>query len=597
MDEKRDMLQNPEEVPVVPEEGADAAANEAESTIPEEINTGETKADETAVTDLAQTDAQAFVTAPSQEIMEEAVPMPAGEEKVEKQETPQPPKKKKGLIWGMVAAAIIVCGSAFAMLSGGASGPKAVVKEALANSYAQSLALNEKMQQEIPFLQQMQQIKAEPLHSDFSLVLNSLNGVEGAEMFNLLFAGASVQGSVEAMPDVSAFNLDAGLRLFGKDFIGLYLYQSPQEIAFQIPTFTDKVVGINLDTYEKDMEQSYLKNEDLDIEELVDSLEEMKTQLNAEPLSQTQIMAVSKEILDQTMALLDKGTYVEGETVDGLTEYRVTIAANDMKNYLTDVLQYILLDSPLRDIYEAEYTLAANELDENVDMDYSSDIKEMLAQIKEDIPDFETNMTFWIDADTMIKEYTIAVKQTEFPEGSLTALDNFLVTGHSEAQNSTVTVDARITEDGVPIQISLIGESSYADKIYNLQMVMDLQQEEETGKLLISALLDGTKNTDNLGFHMIVNSEDMDILAIDCNGDAYVENEQVTFNMKKLALTCNDGIEKLGIDLSAFLRYRSIEEVSKKDFINLFTMTEQEVNDLMLEYNNGIDRLFNVFMN
>ncbi len=499
----------------------------------------------------------------------------------------QPPKKKKtGLIVGIVIAAIVVGGAAFAML-GGDSGPKKIVKEAIANSYAQSEALTQQMQEEIPFMKKSAELVDKTVHADFNFKLNALSGVEGAEAFNFLFSGASIQGNVEMTPDADTMSFDGALYLLGREFISAKLYQSPDAIAFGLPSISKKIVGIDLNTYKKDIESSPLKDAGMDVDTLLDSIDEMKDSLKASNVSNKEMEAMVDKVQKMTENMLDKATYEQGETVNGITKYTVTIAPKDVKNYTVSLVEYIMMDSPFRAIYETEYEAAmAYE-----DGDYATDMKEALNVIRENLPDFAIEIVYDIDENTEIVRMEMNITTPNAAADDSVKLEKFTIVCENEGASSDIQGEISMSVDGETLDMILTGNAAYVDKVYNITFVLGMMMDEEQMNVSFGYEVDGNTTEDNINLEMMITVDEQELFELYCEGDAYVDGEAVVYNFDHLGMNLRDDMESMGFDFSLMMKEYAIDKVTEVGYTNLFTMSEMELMNWMMEYNNGFNQL------
>ena len=586
MDENKE-VQTPEEVQAESNVAAEVPAVDGvavEKTAVEETTEAVAVEPEEAADAVEAAAAEELVIAPGQDIVVEKKPVPAPEET-------QPPKKKKtGLIIGIVAAAIVIGGAAFAML-GGDSGPKKIVKEAIANSYAQSEALVAQMQEEIPFMKKAAELQDKNTHTDFNVTLNSLNGIEGAEAFNLLFSGANLQGSVEVTPDMDTIALNGALNVMGREFISATLYQSPDVIAFGLPSISRKIVGIDLNTYKKDIENSPLKDAGLEVDEMINSIDEMKASLKSSAVSNDAMDAMTKKIQKMTEDLMDKATYTQGETVGDVTEYTVTIAPKDVKNYVVSLMSYIMLDSPLRAIYETEYN--ATMMYEGGD--YESDMKEVLVAMKEHMPDLAVEIVYDINEDREIVRMEMNVTTPNASADDAVKLEKFTLTSDGDSTSGNVYMEFSMSIEGETLDIIMTCDASYLDKVYAINAVMGMMVDDEQMDIAFDYEVDGNTNEDNIYFNMTMGIDQMDILDMYCIGDAYVDGEALVYNLERLGMLVDDGEESMGFDFSLALKQHAIDQVEEVSYTNLFTMSEEELMNWMMEYNNGFNQLFGSF--
>lgn len=579
MDENKDELQNADVTPEQEETPAVDMQPEIAEEVAEEIVAEET-------VDVAA-EGQELVVAPSQEIVTEEKPAVTPE-------VAQPPKKKKtGLIIGIVAAAIVIGGAAFALLGGGDSGPKKIVKAAIANSYEQSEALAQRMEEEIPFLKKSAELRDKTTHTDFKFTLNKLDGVEGSEAVNMLFSGANLQGSAEMTPDAETISFNGALYLFGREFISATLYQSPDAIAFGLPSISKNIVGIDLNTYEKDMETSPLKDAGLEVDELMDSIDEMKSSMKASAVSDDAVEEMGKKIEKMTEDLLDKASYELGETADGVTEYIVTIAPKDVRNYFVSLMEYLFLDSPFRPIYEAEYSTSMMGYDSIPD--YEGDMKQVIKAVRENMPDLEVEIVYEIKDEKEIVGYVMNVTTPNAKEDDSVKLEKFAFVGENYTDGGTIYGEFSLNIDGEYLDMVLTCDAAYENKVYAIGAVLGIMVDDETMDMSVDYEIDGNESEDNIYFEMGLGIENEDLLNIYCQGDAYVDGEQVIYNLKQLRGYLNDGEEEMELDFSLMLKNYAIEKVAEIPFTNLFTMTEQELNDLVMEYNNGFNQLVSGF--
>ena len=590
MDENKEM-QTPDELQASPEVTAEVPSVEEavveESAIDEAMVDAEApeaavaEQTETVETEALPAETAELVVAPGQDIVVEAVPAPAGD-------GAQPPKKKKmGLIIGIVAAAIVIGGAAFAML-GGDSGPKKIVKEAIANSYAQSEALVAQMQEDIPFMKKSAELQEKNTHTDFNFTLNKLSGIEGVEAFNFLFSGASLQGNMEMTPDMDTMSLNGALYVMGREFISATLYQSPDAIAFGLPSISKEIVGIDLNTYKKEIENSPLKEAGLEVDELIDTVDEMKASLKSSAVSNDAVDDMVKKIQKMTDGLLDKATYEQGETTGDVTEYIVTIAPKDMKNYVVSLMEYLFLDSPFRSVYEAEYN--ATMMYEGGD--YESDMKQVLAYLKEHMPDMAVEIIYDINSEKEIVAYEMNITTPNASASDSVKLDKFQLLGKGDAASGSIYGEFSMSVDDETLDIILTCDASYIDKVYAIKAVMGMMVDDEMMEMAFDYEVDGNVNEDNIYFEMTIGLDQMDILDMYCEGDAYVDGEQLIYNLDRLGMLVDDGEESVGFDFSLGMKQYAIDKVKEVSYTNFFTMDEMELMTLMMEYNDGFNQLF-----
>lgn len=602
MDENKEM-QTPEEVPAESEVTVDMSSADEEMAVdaaaadeePAEVVAAEPVEEAGEVVEPAEPaepaesveavaeETEELAVAPGQDIVAEEVPAPAPQ-------APQPPKKKTGLIIGIVAAVIVIGGAAFAML-GGDSGPKKIVKEAIANSYVQSEALVAQMQEEIPFMKKAAELQDKNTHTDFNLTLNEVSGVEGAEAFNFLFSGANLQGNMEMTPDMDTMSLNGALNLLGREFISATLYQSPDAIAFGLPSISEKIVGIDLNTYKKDIETSPLKDAGLEVDELIANIDEMKASLKSSAVSNDAMDAMIKKIQKMTEDLMDKATYAQGETTGDVTKYTVTIAPKDVKNYLVSLMSYIMLDSPFRAVYETEYN--ATMMYEGGD--YESDMKEVLAYLKENMPDLAIEIIYDINNDKEIVAYEMNVTTPNAGADDSVKLEKLQLLGTGDATSGRIYGEFSMSADGETMDMVLTCDTSYIDKVYAINVVMGMMIDEEQMDMTFDYEVNGNTDKDNIYFDMTMGIDQMDILDMYCIGAAYVDGEALVYNLERLGMFIDDGEESMGFDFSINMKQYAIDAVKEIPYTNFFTMSEQEINDWMMEYNNGFNQLLGNF--
>lgn len=585
MDENKEM-QTPDELQAEPGTTADVSSVE-EIAVDEEATEAVAAEPVAPVEEAAESvpeESEELVISPSQDIVVEEVPAPAPE-------ATQPPKKKKtGLIIGIVVAAVVIGGAAFAML-GGDSGPKKIVKAAIANSYAQSEALVQQMQEEIPFMKKSAELQEQNTHTDFNFTLNTLSGVEGAEAFNFLFSGANLQGNIEMTPDVETMSFNGALNLLGREFISATLYQSPDAIAFGLPSISEKIVGIDLNTYQKDIENSPLKDAGMEVDELIDSIDEMKASLKSSAASNAAMEDMGKKIRKMTDDLMNKATYEQGETVGDITKYIVTIAPKDVKNYVVSLMEYIMLDSPFRAVYETEYN--ATMMYEGGD--YESDMKQVLSYLKENMPDLAVEIVYDIKNEEEIVSMEMNVTTPNATADDAVKLEKFTLTSDGDGTDGNIYGEFSLNADGETLDIILTCDASYIDKVYAINAVMGMMIDEETMNMAFGYEVDGNASEDNINLEMMITVDDAEILEMYCEGDAYVDGEQVVYNLKHLGMNLKDDVESVGADFSLSMKQYAIDNVKEIPYTNFFTMSEQELNDWMMEYSNGFNQLFGSF--
>lgn len=326
-----------------------------------ELGNQQSQPDGQAETYIAASEENTASEAPAQEVPAEnpqpALPTPP-QFNGEGGPTPEITAKKvnTGFIALAVLAGILVI-AIVVVIAMGAFGqkPEKAVREAFALTGEKMQALSDQLMEDIP-LYQMFLPKAEGRVSHFKISPDSLevpnlgSGTQG--IFSGLMKMFSISGDIIKDPSAELAELNAGIDISDVPIIGFHMQATPDQVSFNVPALSDKVLSVNPNTFAEDYKNSpfYLPGiNDQTLQELQDTFTMQLASLTS--MGGIDVQAMQDEMYAIMDGVFVDATYDKPLNQGGAKVYPVHLDDRQVSQTIVALLRYIYIDSDLGKMY------------------------------------------------------------------------------------------------------------------------------------------------------------------------------------------------------------------------------------------------------
>ncbi|MCI8518176.1 MAG: zinc ribbon domain-containing protein [Hungatella sp.] len=482
---------------------------------------------------------------------------------------PEKPKKKTGLIIGIVAAAAVVTALAgvFAFTRLFAKDPKEVVIAAFENIYT------EEQRNPMEELFGLSQFRDKAMTSDVEVAYTIiLDDCSEAEIKEFAGSGLRVVGKSDRTNKAGFANI--GVIYKDMDLANLDMYYGDSTLMVAVPELSTRVFTLDLsEGLAERIKNSpvlgfIIQESGVDIDEISDYLDEIVDQAESGEMASFDFDALmtryregskAKEKFKEALSVEkgEKGIF----TVDGKEQkcrgYQVVVSKDSMVDFLKDTTDFFLNDQELQDqyLYQLEQAVKMIEI-LNGDYYYGMTAQDIFSDSMEDMEQAVAEMIDFLDETLSDVEMTVYVDK----KGRLAAVDGTTVleTGDEEIEGEfafrflggtylteNMTADISLADDGQQIEIAMERQGSYDGKELTGDMDIDVKMRGRE-KMDAGISLTGTYDCDGGDYHMglTVTADKSKVADLSVTGvvDELVKGETIRLDIDELEVSLMDGM-------------------------------------------------------
>ena len=505
------------------------------------------------------------------------------------------PPKKSGKVLGIVLGCAIL---AFAALGIGLgvlmmNSPENVVKSALMKTFSEQEKAVEQLYRDLPALR-MSSFNSGPSRYEADFSFESLDEYSQEMVMASLLRGAGIKGSYVNIPETKTEEFQGSIYFGTTDLLDIYGYADPNALGAAIPSFSETVIAVHPQTLVAEIVASPL-GDYVDAGILRELQNSADTLMNSERVDLTE---ASKQMQKDMLKLLEKDvpglTYKRGPEENGRKTYIVSAPGDEVKAFLTHMMEYVMLESPIKEFYRSAFTPLAQEMN---GMSYERFVNQSIGIWEQNLSPLALEAKITVQGGRV---YQIDASLT--PSGR--ASQELDITGirakceYIGSLDTKMDVTVNMMMQGQKVDMSVFAQTMRGtDKSYEVQVDCDISADG------INVYLEGDSSygTDGLTVHQygITASEGSTPivrLGADISGKATVNQngKSIQMDYNKLGFSA----EGMGFDYTIWLKGKIMAEEISKDYIPsrsytyVADMTDAELDNLMREYEAGADRFY-----
>lgn len=495
-------------------------------------------------------------------------------------------KPNTGMIALIAVAAVLVIAIVAILVIGGLSKkPEEAVREALSLTKEQMQTMSDQLIAEIPAYRAMMPQEGGRA-SSFTLNVDSIESPylgEEAGMINGIAKMFSISGQMISDPGSKLAELSGQVNLAGSPLVDLYLQMSPEQMAFNMPKFSDTLLSINPQTIASDIKNSPLYNPYMDDQSLTAMQDAMASQFDA-MASMSGLDA--KKLQEEMYAIMDgflvDAVYEKPQKSNGLNVYTVKLNGGQVQSTLVALAKYIYIDSDIARMWQAEMKTMMQE--------------QIIDPLERELPPLPSTMTLTVGKDGAISQldFELDVDAIEGNEGDsrLNAFNGSCVFDGTTGQTVTLLIDG--SDAGMAYMMDMDVSSTYVDGVSDTAMKMKMDVADE------SVNMDMKMTFDKAGLCDVTANIDVDTLAkvdMALKGTYTDENGASKWDFPTLSIGATipdpSGAESArnAINLKLSGESSKLEQPAQPvaGTTPLFSMSEAELSAEMQKYNDGMN--------
>lgn len=394
-----------------------------------------------------------------------------------------PAKKPNTGMIALIAVAVVLVIAIIAVLAfGGLSKkPEDAVRDALSLTGDQMQAMSDQMLEEIPAYRAMMPREG-GRSSSFTLSVDSIESPylgEGAGMVNSIAKMFSISGGAVSDPESRLVELNGQVNLMGNALVDLYFQMSPEQLAFNMPKFSDTVLSMNPQTIAADIKNSPLYSPYMDEATLEQMQEMFASQFDAMAgMGSIDTMKMQTEMYAIMDGFLVDAVYEKPQKSSGSKVYTVKLDGAQVQSTLVELAKYIYIDSDIANMWQEEMKTMMQE--------------QIIDPLEQELPPLPATLTVTVGKDGAASQvdFSLDVDAIEGNEGDsrLNAFSGSCFFDGTTGQTVTMFIDGNDGGDAFTMDMNV--SSTYMDGVSDTNMTMNMNMMDEAMSMEMQMTLD-----------------------------------------------------------------------------------------------------------
>lgn len=394
-----------------------------------------------------------------------------------------PAKKPNTGMIALIAVAVVLVIAIIAVLAfGGLSKkPEDAVRDALSLTGDQMQAMSDQMLEEIPAYRAMMPREG-GRSSSFTLSVDSIESPylgEGAGMVNSIAKMFSISGGAVSDPESRLVELNGQVNLMGNALVDLYFQMSPEQLAFNMPKFSDTVLSMNPQTIAADIKNSPLYSPYMDEATLEQMQEMFASQFDAMAgMGSIDTMKMQTEMYAIMDGFLVDAVYEKPQKSSGSKVYTVKLDGAQVQSTLVELAKYIYIDSDIANMWQEEMKTMMQE--------------QIIDPLEQELPPLPATLTVTVGKDGAASQvdFSLDVDAIEGNEGDsrLNAFSGSCFFDGTTGQTVTMFIDGNDGGDAFTMDMNV--SSTYMDGVSDTNMTMNMNMMDEAIGMEMQMTLD-----------------------------------------------------------------------------------------------------------
>lgn len=524
---------------------------------------------------------------------ETPIPLESAQETTSK--NPAPKSKLPWVLGGIIVVLIIAIVACFGL--GVFSNPEKAMTQAFEATAQAQEEFQQQLLEELPAYRLLYGGSEGARKADFQFALDSIEipGISAEEMalYNQILKGTGMRGAFVSDPENGVYELDGTLQLAGADLMSLYGYLSPEQMAFSIPDFSETALSINLQTLAEDLTTSPLTGgmsaeEAQATQEAIQGFQKLLDALMN--LDYAQMEEDLKPILEGLRA---NATYEDLGDENGLKVYAMDIPGSNVKQFISDICQYIYVDSSIGQALEQLYNSTAPSVG------YQDWIQQDILSVlqSDEMPELPLRVVAKVGSGNLIRAMDIslvisdemAAQGLEVAAFSYTEDENHNVEGNFQLK-------ATDPETGEVVDLSVPVTATYQDGLYQVTVSLNMPAVDGVEVSLMETLALGQDGTYRLtmeeAFQNTALQENM-AYNISLDGTVTEDGDTVTYDFPTIQMDIDAMGDVISLAGSASATSTPVEApyTISRPTVDLFSMSQEELAAELQKYTDGVNGL------
>lgn len=383
-----------------------------------------------------------------------------------------PAKKPNTGMIALIAVAVVLVIAIIAVLAfGGLSKkPEDAVRDALSLTGDQMQAMSDQMLEEIPAYKAMMPREG-GRSSSFTLSVDSIESPylgEGAGMINSIAKMFSISGGAVSDPESRLVELNGQVNLMGNALVDLYFQMSPEQLAFNMPKFSDTVLSMNPQTIAADIKNSPLYSPYMDDATLEQMQEMFASQFDAMAgMGSIDTMKMQTEMYAIMDGFLVDAVYEKPQKSSGSKVYTVKLDGAQVQSTLVELAKYLYIDSDIANMWQEEMKTMMQE--------------QIIDPLEQELPPLPATLTVTVGKDGAASQvdFSLDVDAIEGNDGDsrLNAFNGSCFFDGTTGQTVTMFIDGNDGGDAFTMDMNV--SSTYMDGVSDTNMTMNMNMLDE----------------------------------------------------------------------------------------------------------------------
>lgn len=383
-----------------------------------------------------------------------------------------PAKKPNTGMIALIAVAVVLVIAIIAVLAfGGLSKkPEDAVRDALSLTGDQMQAMSDQMLEEIPAYKAMMPREG-GRSSSFTLSVDSIESPylgEGAGMINSIAKMFSISGGAVSDPESRLVELNGQVNLMGNALVDLYFQMSPEQLAFNMPKFSDTVLSMNPQTIAADIKNSPLYSPYMDDATLEQMQEMFASQFDAMAgMGSIDTMKMQTEMYAIMDGFLADAVYEKPQKSSGSKVYTVKLDGAQVQSTLVELAKYLYIDSDIANMWQEEMKTMMQE--------------QIIDPLEQELPPLPATLTVTVGKDGAASQvdFSLDVDAIEGNDGDsrLNAFNGSCFFDGTTGQTVTMFIDGNDGGDAFTMDMNV--SSTYMDGVSDTNMTMNMNMLDE----------------------------------------------------------------------------------------------------------------------
>lgn len=519
------------------------------------------------------------------------------------------PNKSKNKVIGIVLAVVVVCiaGVVAANTLIPNMMPSVFVAQAFKTTKETLTKESKTVDELLGTTLSMQILESEAIQTSFGLNFGEVQGL-GTEDVNKILKGMGISGEIKR--DTKDKNIQGNLAInqANLEIIGTQFYKNGAEVGFSIPQLFNHYIGVNLDTFVEDYNQSFLytlTGEPID-EEQYNTFKEYLDSYQSEIYNKALVENISKrtktfyETAD--VKYIGKTNITGGDQDNKYKEYQLSLKSEDVKSYIKD-LYTICMEDPSFVEYIKTLDAMQNSFDEESLSDTIEQNKEAFNEAINQIEGLDLKTTLKIDNKKHIVEAQYETTMTVDGDALEVVIRSTFTGNKFMTDGWEIAVDVKGGAEQAGF--NLVSTSNYGEGQKQLVHHIDVDFKQNQTSLFgmkFDFNYDTQAKEDNLAINLTLNDTESELLTAQVKGalDINKSNKQINVKMDEIKVASNQAYMDYSILLSGYYNTQSIKKsdlsFEQQEVTQLFKMTENELMSLGEQISMGMIQLGSAFM-